>query len=138
MNFEELHALTLRGHRVGICRWRELAIRRLRSRFLGVWFPHDFEYAFRNSELLGLNPDINPSGPVGRPASRGRMASGVEDPMEYGESLVDWAVNDDSPNSDRVNVSLRSSPAPTSLVRFTTTTTYHLPMMAMARTARKL
>lgn len=36
--------------------------------------------------------------------------------MEDGESLIDWGGNDDSPNSDRVNVSMRSSPAPTSFV----------------------
>ena len=58
MNFDELHALMWREHRIGICQWRELVIRRLRSIFSGGGFPHDFESTVLNSELRGLNPDI--------------------------------------------------------------------------------
>ena len=105
-----------RGHRICICQWRELVIRRLRSRFLGVGFPNDFESTCRNSELRGISPDIRPSGPIGRPASWGRMASGVENPRGDGESLLDLDCNGDSPNSERINVSLRSYPAPNSFV----------------------
>ena len=75
MNFDELRALMRREHRIGICQWRELVIRRMRTRFLGGGFPHDFEYILRNSALRGLRPDIIPSGPVGRPESWGRMAN---------------------------------------------------------------
>ena len=59
-----------RGQRIGICQWRELVIRRLRSRFLGGGSPTDFESAFHNSDLRGLNPDIAPSGPVGHPGRK--------------------------------------------------------------------
>ena len=44
------------------------------------------------------------------------MASDVENPMEDGESLIDWGGNDDSPNSERINVSLCSYHTPNSFV----------------------
>ena len=43
MSFDELHVLLRREHRIGLCQWRELIIRRMRNRFLGGGFPRDFE-----------------------------------------------------------------------------------------------
>ena len=67
MNFDELHAILRRDHRIGLCPWMALIIRNLRSRFLGGGSPQDFEASFRDSDLRLANREVLPTGILGRP-----------------------------------------------------------------------
>ena len=84
MSSDELQVLLRSEHRVGLCQWGELIIRRLRNRFSGGGFPRDFEDVFRRSEQRFANPDIFPTAMLGRPADWENVTSGAGNPMENG------------------------------------------------------
>ena len=52
----ELRSLFLRGHRVGLCQWGELIMRRLRP--LGYGSPRDFAEGFHEADRLNMYHDI--------------------------------------------------------------------------------
>ena len=78
--------------------------------------PRDFESGFRNSPPSQLATDMIPSGAAGCSASWDRLVSGVDNPMEDGDSRLDWDGDNLSANGARIEATLASSPTHTSFV----------------------
>ena len=87
-SFQELHAFLRIEHRLGLCRWRELIIRRLRREFRP--FPFDFEELFRYSQETALGPDLLILGRYSVDTAWNLMSTGVSNPREDGAGNLDW------------------------------------------------
>ena len=65
MTFREMRNLMWRDRRIGLCQWRELIVRNLRSRYIDGGCPRDFESEFRRlAGKTGRTPVLQ-SGRVG-------------------------------------------------------------------------
>ena len=87
MSFDGLHALLWLDHRIGICRWRELAFRRLRVIFLGGCVARDFESAFRQSAPHLSTPEIPRTGMMGDPMTGEMSHPGSITPVKMDRTL---------------------------------------------------